>query len=231
MLKLFKKTFNLVKRLITMLIKLTLILALSGTTLLLVARLITAIHSNGRVHAVATIPTQRAAIVFGAGLWKDGTPTPVLKDRVQAASELYFAGKVEKLLMSGDNRFVDYDEPTAMKKYAITLGVPAEAIVLDFAGRRTYDTCYRAKEIFGLDSAILVTQEFHLSRALYICKSLGIESTGINADRRYYKKTSRVYWNTRETLATLTAFIDLYITHPLPVLGEFEPIFTETSQN
>ena len=228
MLKSLSKLFTLTKRLLAMLIKLTLILALSGATLLLVTRLITAIHSNGRVHAVATIPTRGAAIVFGAGLWKDGTPTPVLRDRVQAASELYFAGKVEKLLMSGDNRFVDYDEPTAMKNYAIELGVPAEAIVLDFAGRRTYDTCYRAKEIFGLDSAILVTQEFHLSRALYICETLGVESIGFNADRRDYRKSSRIYWNTREALATLTAFIDLYITHPLPVLGEFEPIFRDT---
>ena len=210
-----------------MLIKLTLILALSGAAILLIARLITAIHSNGRVHTVATIPTQRAAIVFGAGLWKDGSPTPVLRDRVKTASELYFQGKVEKLLMSGDNRTVDYDEPTAMKEYAIELGVPAEAIVLDFAGRRTYDTCYRAKEIFGLDSAILVTQEFHLSRALYLCEKLGVESTGVNADQRVYLKRSILFWNTRETLATFTALWDVHISHPLPVLGEFEPIFLE----
>ena len=129
--------------------------------------------------------------------------------------------------MSGDNRFVDYDEPTAMKNYAIELGVPEEAIVLDFAGRRTYDTCYRAKAIFGLNSAILVTQEFHLSRALYLCDALGVKSSGVKADQRIYLKRSRFFWNTRETLATLTAFINLYITHPLPVLGKFEPIFTE----
>ncbi len=213
-----------------MLIKLLLILVLSGATLLLITRLITAIHSKGRVYEIENIPAERAAIVFGAGLWRDGTPTPVLRDRIQAGAELYFAGKVEKLLMSGDNRFIDYDEPTAMKDYAIELGVPANDIVLDFAGRRTYDTCYRAKEIFGLDSAVLVTQEFHLSRALYICDALGVESTGINGDRRTYLKRSRVYWNTRETLATLSAFVDLYITHPIPVLGEFEPIFEDTAK-
>ncbi|MBT3190559.1 MAG: DUF218 domain-containing protein [Anaerolineae bacterium] len=210
-----------------MLIKLLFILAISGATLLIIARLTTAIHSKGRVYEIDDIPAERAAIVFGAGLWRDGTPTPVLRDRIQAGAELYFAGKVEKLLMSGDNRFADYDEPTAMKNYAIELGVPENDIVLDFAGRRTYDTCYRAKEIFGLDSAILVTQEFHLSRALYICDALGVESTGINGDRRTYLKRSRFFWNTRETLATLTAFWDLYVTRPFPVLGEFEPIFTE----
>ena len=210
-----------------MLFKLLLILAISSATILLIARLITAIHSVGRVYAVEDVPNDKVAIVFGAGLWKDGSPTPVLRDRVKTASELYFQGKVEKLLMSGDNRFADYDEPTAMKNYAIGLGVPDEAIVLDFAGRRTYDTCYRAKEIFGLESAILVTQEFHLSRALYICRALGVESTGVSADQRYYLKRSRFYWNTRETLATITALWDVHFAHPLPVLGEFEPIFLE----
>jgi vancomycin permeability regulator SanA len=227
MLNIIKKIFTYIKRILIMLIKLLFILAISGATLLIIARLTTAIHSKGRVYEIDDIPAERAAIVFGAGLWRDGTPTPVLRDRIQAGAELYFAGKVEKLLMSGDNRFADYDEPTAMKNYAIELGVPENDIVLDFAGRRTYDTCYRAKEIFGLDSAILVTQEFHLSRALYICDALGVESTGINGDRRTYLKRSRFFWNTRETLATLTAFWDLYVTRPFPVLGEFEPIFTE----
>ena len=210
-----------------MLFKLLLILAISGATILLIARLITAIHSWGRVYSIEDVPKDRAAVVFGAGLWRDGRPTPVLRDRVKTASELYFQGKVEKLLMSGDNRTVDYDEPTAMKNYAIELGIPAEDIVLDFAGRRTYDTCYRAKEIFGLNSAILVTQEFHLSRALYLCEKLGVESSGVSADQRDYLKRSRFFWNTREMLATITALWDVHIARPLPVLGEFEPIFTE----
>ncbi|MCP4141045.1 MAG: hypothetical protein GY755_12305 [Chloroflexi bacterium] len=210
-----------------MLFKLFLILAISGTIILLIARLITAIHSSGRVYSVEDAPQDRVAVVFGAGLWRDGTPTPVLRDRVKTAVDLYFQGKVEKLLMSGDNRTPDYDEPSAMKNYAISLGIPEEDIVLDFAGRRTYDTCYRAKEIFGLDSAILVTQEFHLSRALYLCERLGVDSTGVSADQRYYLKRSRFFWNTRETLATATALWDVHITRPLPVLGEFEPIFTE----
>ncbi len=227
MFKLLKKIFTLVKRLIIMIFKLLLILAAITAITLIVTRLITAIHSRGRVYSVEDVPAERAAVVFGAGLWRDGSPTPVLRDRVQAASELYFQGKVEKLLMSGDNRFVDYDEPTAMKNYALELGVPEEVIVLDYAGRRTYDTCYRAKEIFGLEKAILVTQEFHLSRALYICDALGLESAGINADRRTYRKISRLYWNMREAIATAAALWDVHVKHPLPVLGEFEPIFPD----
>ncbi|MBT3321497.1 MAG: DUF218 domain-containing protein [Anaerolineae bacterium] len=210
-----------------MILKLFIILAISGTIILTIARLITAIHSAGRVYSVEDMPNERAAIVFGAGLWRDGSPTPVLRDRIQTASDLYIQGKVEKLLMSGDNSTTDYDEPTAMKNYAIELGVPEEAIVLDYAGRRTYDTCYRAKEIFGLDSAILVTQEFHLSRALYLCEKLGIQSTGVSADQRVYLKRSRFFWNARETLATFTALWDIHIARPLPILGEFEPIFLE----
>ena len=228
MLKLVKKILTLTKHLTTMLIKLLLILGISGIVLLTIARLITAIHSWGRVYSPEDVPQEQVAIVFGAGLWQDGSPTPVLRDRIQAAADLYFQNKVEKLLMSGDNRFADYDEPTAMKNYALKLGVPENAIVLDYAGRRTYDTCYRAKKIFGVKSAILITQEFHLSRALYLCDTLGVESIGVKADQRVYLKRLRFFWNTRESLATLTAFIDLYITHPLPVLGEYEPIFSDT---
>ena len=227
MFKLLLKIYALIKSILMLIFKLLFILGISGAIILLIARLITAIHSKGRVYSLEDIPAERAAIVFGAGLWRDGSPTPVLRDRVQAASELYFQGKVEKLLLSGDNRFADYDEPSAMKNYALGLGVPEEVIILDFAGRRTYDTCYRAKEIFGLESAILVTQEFHLSRALYICDALGISSKGINADRRTYRKFSRGYWNLRESLATISALWDVHVKHPIPVLGDFEPIFPE----
>jgi SanA protein len=209
-------------------IKILFIIGASGVTILAIARLITAVHSRGRLYEnTEDAPQTRVAIVFGAGLYRDGRPTPVLQDRVKVASDLYFQGKVEKILMSGDNRFEDYDEPTAMMNYAIALGVPEEDIVRDYAGRRTYDTCYRANAIFGLDEAILVTQEFHLPRAIYICDKLGVDSSGVHADSRYYLKRSRIFWNARETFATLTALWDVHIAHPLPVLGEFEPIFTE----
>jgi len=110
-----------------------------------------------------------------------------------------------------------------MKSFALELGLPEEAIVLDYAGRRTYDTCYRAGEIFQLDQAILVTQKFHLSRALYTCNALGLESVGVEADLRPYRDEG--FWNIREIPASLIAFIQVHLTRPEPVLGEKEPIF------
>jgi SanA protein len=149
----------------------------------------------------------------------------LLADRVTAAANLYFAGKVEKLLMSGDNRFVNYNEPEAMRQKALALGVPEEAIVLDYAGRRSYDTCYRAKAIFKVDQAILVTQAFHMPRVLYTCNRLGVDAIGVEADLRVYRKSSLLYWNARELLATLAALWDVNIGHPVPILGQQEPIF------
>lgn len=195
-----------------------------------ISRLITALYAQKRIYKVEGAPPKRVAIVFGAGLWRDGTPTPVLRDRVAVAAELYFADKVEKLLMSGDNRVVDYNEPGAMQEYAVSLGVPAEDIVLDYAGWRTYDTCYRAGEIFGVEDSILVTQKFHLPRAVYTCNHLGISAIGVPADKRPYRRFSHSYWNMRETFATLVALWEVHVTHPIPVLGSSEPIFPTEAQ-
>ena len=172
-----------------------------------------------------TVPAARVAIVFGAGLQRDGTPSAVLRDRVEMATQLYLDGKVEKLLMSGDNRFVEYNEPRSMREYAIQLGVPAGDIVLDYAGRRTYDTCYRAFHIFGVRDAILVTQRFHLTRAVFTCNNLGIDANGVPADNRYYRKSSRAFWQLREVLATPLAAWEVWLLRPLPILGLPEPIF------
>lgn len=200
-------------------------LVILGITILTISRLITGQHSRSRIFSRADVPLKKAAIVFGAGLWKDGSPTPILKDRVKTAADLYFSGKVEKLLMSGDNHLVEYNEPLAMKSFALTLGVPADVIVLDYAGRRTYDTCQRARSVFGLDDVILVTQSFHLPRALYICTHLGLRSVGVNADLQVYRKSSLMIWKIRELFASLIAIWDVHIGHPLPLLEKFEPIF------
>ncbi len=199
-------------------------LILTAIVLLSAARIVTARYARSRLYSPEEAPARRAAIVFGAGLRQDGSPTAILRDRVEMAARLYFEGRVERLLFSGDNRFVDYNEPAAMRQYALALGVPPEAIVLDYAGRRTYDTCYRARHIFRLEQAILVTQTFHLPRAIYTCNRLGLEAIGVASDFRTYPSVSMLYWNTREVLATAGAFWDLYLVHPLPVLGEEEPI-------
>ncbi|MDO9348480.1 MAG: ElyC/SanA/YdcF family protein [Anaerolineales bacterium] len=208
-----------------MMLKLLFSLTLISMLALLGARLVTGLYARARIYTAADVPARRAAIVFGAGLLQDGSVTPILRDRVAAAADLYFSGKVKKLLMSGDNRFVNYNEPDAMRAYALSLGVPEDAIVLDYAGRRTYDTCYRAKAIFGLSQAILVTQKFHLPRALYTCNMLGLPSIGVDADRQIYRRVSVLYWNMRELVATAAALWDVHVAHPLPVLGDAEPMF------
>ena len=171
---------------------------------------------------VADTPPMPAAIVFGAGYWPSGRLSDALADRMDAAIELYQAGKVNKLLLTGDNRIVDYNEPEAMAKYALAQGVPRQDLVLDYAGRRTYDSCYRAKTIFGLDRAVLVTQAFHLPRALYTCQRLGLDAVGVVADRHRYVRAA--WFRFRELLALVRAWLDLNLLKPLPVLGEPIPV-------
>jgi SanA protein len=213
------------RRVIKMFIWIIGILIILGTLVLAVSRIITGAAARGKIYTSADVPVHRIAIVFGAGLWRNGTPTPVLEDRVKTAADLYFTGKVEKLLFSGDNRFVEYNEPEAMRQLALKLGVPSEAIVRDYAGRRTYDTCYRAGAIFGVNEAILVTQAFHMPRALYLCNHLGVKAVGVNSDIQKFRKSVVLYWNMRELIATAAALWDIHIAHPLPVLGNREPIF------
>lgn len=214
------------KRLLKALRNVMIFLLVVPILILAIPRSITGLYAAPRIYNVSNMPVRRVAVVFGAGLLRDGSPTAVLRDRVQQAANLYFAKKVEKLLMSGDNRFVDYNEPESMRQYALSLGIPEKDIVLDYAGRSTYDTCYRAKAIFGLKSVILVTQQFHLARAVFLCNTLGLDAIGIEADLREYTRSSLFWWNARELLATIQAFSDL-IWRPLPVLGDPEPIFPE----
>jgi len=217
------------KRLTKIILRLALVLLPIGLLAIGLPRLISSIYASTRVYPTANVPQMKVAIVFGAGLLRDGSPTPILQDRVEKAAELYFAGKVEKLLMSGDNRFLYYNEPGAMHDYALKLGVPEGAIVLDYAGRRTYDTCYRANVIFDVNEAVLVTQSFHLPRALLTCNLLGIKAVGVAADQSVHTLNHLFYWNLRELPATLTAFWDVFISHPLPVLGKQEPIYPPSS--
>jgi SanA protein len=215
------------KRIFALLRRLLLLLGIAFFLGIVLPRLITTLHSLDRVYQREAAPQKRVAIVFGAGLRRDGTPTPILRDRVDTAASLYFSGKVEKLLMSGDNQFLTYNEPEAMRQYALSLGIPDEAIVLDYAGRRTYDTCYRAKAIFKIDEALLVTQKFHLPRAIFLCNSLGLQALGVEANTRRFWRGSTLIWNMRELPATAAAFLDLYVTRPLPVLGEPSPLFVD----
>jgi vancomycin permeability regulator SanA len=132
------------------------------------------------------LPHNHVALVFGAGIQADGKPSAMLADRIATAADLYKAGKVDKLLMTGDNSEEDYNEVEAMRKAAVNLGVADLDIVLDYAGFNTWDSCYRAREVFTLKEATLVTQRFHLPRALHACNYLKVRAIGVIADRQPY---------------------------------------------
>jgi SanA protein len=167
-------------------------------------------------------PSSPTAIVLGAGYSPGGRLSSALADRMDTAIALYEAGKVNKLLLTGDNRFPAYNEPAAMAAYAQVQGVPAEDLVLDYAGRSTYDSCYRAGAIFGVERAILVTQAFHLPRALYTCDRLGLETVGVVADRRAYFRAT--WYQVRELFALTRAWMDVNLFKPVPVLGDPIPV-------
>jgi vancomycin permeability regulator SanA len=156
---------------------------------------------------------KKVAIVFGAYVMPGGQPSFILRDRLDAGIALYKAHTVDKLLMSGDNRFENYNEPDAMRDYAISQGVKADDVVADYGGRDTYDTCYRAKHIFGLDSAILVTQNYHAPRAVYIARGLGLNAVayGIPDFEKY--PTLRLPYSAREYVADLKAWWDVNLGH------------------
>jgi vancomycin permeability regulator SanA len=156
----------------------------------------------------------------------DGEATPALDDRVEGAVELYRAGRVEHLLMTGDNSSADYDEVSVMRDLAIEQGVPTEAITRDHAGFDTRSSCYRARDVVGVRAAVLVTQDYHLSRALYSCRDLGIDAVGLRiADWQHHPE--RLDWGqyagsdgrrymAREWLARANALLEAHLTHPEP---------------
>jgi vancomycin permeability regulator SanA len=182
--------------------------------------------SSYRYAGLAGVPHAPVAIVFGAGVRQDGTLSPMLADRVTAAVQLYEAGTIQKILMTGDNSRQDYDEVSAMRRYAVEHGVPFGDITLDYAGFSTYDSCYRARAIFGVTRALLVTQHYHLPRAVYTCRRLGVEADGIGTpDWQRYPLRIMGPYVAREALAILKGLWQIHVTHPPPTfLGSFEGI-------
>lgn len=166
------------------------------------------------IYQPSNSPSKAVAIVFGAGLRQDGLPSNVLEDRVRVASELYHQGVVSQLLVSGSVRTTNYDEPKAMRDLAIELGVASDDILIDPNGSRTYNTCFNAKHLFKISEALLVSQEYHLPRALGICNALGIEAAGVASDLRSYNSRAMRYWEMREIPASLVALWDTYIAKP-----------------
>ena len=138
--------------------------------------------ADGHIYTEQTVPAAPVALVLGAQVYPGGTPSPFLEARLDLARRLLEAGKVKVLLVSGDNMRHEYDEPTAMRAWLMEHGVPERKIVRDYDGFDTYDSCTRAKRIFGVTQLIVVTQTFHLPRAVMLCRSLGLDATGVGDD-------------------------------------------------
>lgn len=160
-------------------------------------------------------------IVLGAGIW-DNKPSPMLKDRLDEAINLYQKGLASKIIMSGDHGQENYDEVNIMKDYAISAGVPSEDIFMDHAGFSTYESIYRAKEIFNVKKAIIVTQKYHLYRALYIAKKLEIESYGVASNPRKY--SNQLIREGREVLARNKDFFQVLFNIKPTYLGDSIPV-------
>ena len=163
-----------------------------------------------------------AILVLGARVWGNGQPSGILKDRINTGVDLYEVGASDRLLMSGDHGQDDYDEVNAMKDYAIERGVDPDVIFMDHAGFSTYESLYRARDVFQIKTVVIVSQQYHLYRALYIARALGLDAYGVSCDTREYN--SYLLFDLRETLARCKDFL-YSIFQPLPTyLGDVIPI-------
>ncbi len=157
--------------------------------------------------SVTEVPTAKTVIILGASVFSDGKLSNILKDRVDTAFRLYKEGKVENFLVTGDHRSDDYNEVKAMRNYLIYRGVPSEKIILDHSGLDTYDSMYRAGSVFEIEEAIVVTQKFHLPRAIFIAKHLKLPYTGLAAHSKSYRTTNKI--ERRELFANFKAVYEL----------------------
>ncbi len=211
---------KLLKRLFIILIS-VIVLALAA---LLIINAAVRSAANGRILTgdEATSLYADCIIVLGAGVYSSGQPSPMLSDRLDYGIELYHAGAAPKLIMSGDHGRTDYDEVNVMKEYAIERGVPSQDVFMDHAGFSTYESLYRARDVFEAERVIIVTQEYHMYRALYIAEKLGLEAYGVCSDPREY--ALQWYRDLREVAARAKDFLQcIYMPEPT-FLGEAIPV-------
>ncbi len=173
---------------------------------------------------ISQVPATYTALILGAKVYADGALSPMLEDRVLTGLELYRRGKVHKLLLSGDHGQKQYDEVNAMRDYLLHKGVPARDIFMDHAGFNTYSSMYRARDVFLVKDVVIVTQKFHLTRAVYIANSLQLRAVGVIADRRMYLKASQLKSDVREVLARVKAVADVTLQAKPKYLGPVIPI-------
>lgn len=190
--------------------------------LLIYSNIVVDIAGTKGIYSISDSTPADAAIILGARVYKSGAPSPVLADRLQTGISLYKAGKVKKLLMTGDHGQTSYDEVNNMRRFALKEGVPEQDIFMDHAGFSTYESMYRARDVFRVNKAIVVTQKFHLPRALFLARNLGIDAQGVTADKRKYAGEDYLYF--RELFARTKAVIQLALNSKPKYLGPAIPI-------
>jgi vancomycin permeability regulator SanA len=185
-------------------------------------RYVARVGSEYIINTIEGLPRCEAVLLLGAGVRDDGNMSAILSDRAKTTLEVYRSKKARKILISGDHGRKGYDEVNVVKTYLLKKGVPGEDIFTDHAGFSTYDSIYRAGEIFRVKSLIIVTQRFHLPRALYIADKSGLKAYGHPADKRDYMMID--YFETREIAARLKAFLDVHFNARSKFLGDIIPI-------
>ncbi len=194
--------------------------ALAIVAVFAVTNVVTIVGSKGSIVNAdeASISSADAIVVLGASVFADGTPSGILQDRLDDGIALYFAGVAPKLIMSGDNGTESYNEVRVMKQYAIAQGVPSEDIFCDHAGFSTYESMYRAKYVFGCQRIVVATQTYHLYRALWSAKSLGMQATGVSSDYHEYQK--QLQYDIREVPARTKDFFKALFRMPSTYVGD-----------
>lgn len=210
-----------IKYLITFLV---IIILLVGGTALSIDRYVDSVGTR-YILSVKDVPTADAILVLGAYVFPDGNTSAMLSDRLSQGYELYEAGKAPKILVSGDHGQKDYDEVNAMKSFLMNKGVPSQDIFMDHAGFSTYESIYRARDIFLVNKVIIVTQEYHLKRAVFLAREMGLEAYGVASDQHNYGQ-AMLFYRVREIVARDKDFLWVKIFKPKPTfLGDTIPVF------
>jgi vancomycin permeability regulator SanA len=198
-------------------------LSVIAVALLFVPISVVRFDADGYVRTVADVPAQPVGIVFGAAVYGD-TPSTYLASRLDVGLALWHAHKIKVFLVTGDNSQQYYNEPRAMRDYLEAHGVPADLIVLDYAGFDTWESCDRAKRIFGVEHAVVVSQAFHVPRAVFLCRAAGIETYGVGDGDNAWKLAhyEYVYDRAREIAAAFKAVYQATLTPAPTFLGQRE---------
>lgn len=209
-----------------LLVRLTAVFVLLGALVVGGANAVVLLGGQGATDSVERAPRAQVALLLGAGVRPDGSPSHMLRDRIAVAAALYRAGKVERVLASGDHSRVGYDEVNVMKRELVARGVPAKAVFTDHAGFDTLDSVVRARKIFRVESALIVTQGFHLPRARWLARESGLDAHGVPADLEGYGQGGAIA-SAREVVARTKAVADVvtgadphFLGAPVPVTGD-----------